>query len=45
MALMSAVFGIFTQFIYDHMTSITNLTSNITKAPKRSQKKKIYITP
>ena len=31
---MSAIFGMFTQFIYVHMTIIRNLTPNITKGLK-----------
>ena len=35
---MSAIFGMFTQFIYAHMTIYRNLTPNITKGQKRVKK-------
>ena len=35
---MSAISGIFTQFIYAHMTIYTNLTPNITKGQARVKK-------
>ena len=35
---MSPIFGLFTQFIYEHMTIYRNLTPNITKGQKRVKK-------
>ena len=35
---MSAIFGIFTQFINGHMKIYSNLTPNITKGQKKGQK-------
>ena len=35
---MSAIFGMFTQFIYEHMTVYGNLTPSITKVHKRVKK-------
>ena len=35
---MSTIFGIFTQFIYAHMSIYRNLTPNITKGQKRVKK-------
>ena len=35
---MSTIFGMFTQFIYAHMTIYRNLTPNITKGQKRVKK-------
>ena len=35
---MSAIFGMFTQFLYAHITIYRNLTSNITKGQKRVKK-------
>ena len=35
---MSTIFGMFTQFIYAHMTIYRNLTPNITKVQKRVKK-------
>ena len=35
---MSAIFGMFTQFIYAHMTIYRNLTPNITKGQKMVKK-------
>ena len=35
---MSAISSMFTEFIYEHMTSYKNLTSNITKGQKRVKK-------
>ena len=35
---MSAIFCMFTQFIYAHMTIYRNLTANITKGQKRVKK-------
>ena len=35
---MTAIFGIFTQFIYAYMTIYRNLTPNITKGQKRVKK-------
>ena len=35
---MSAIFGMFTQLIYVHMSIYRNLTPNITKRPKRVKK-------
>ena len=32
---MSAIFGMFTQFLHAHMTIYRNLTQNITKGQKR----------
>lgn len=34
MTLMNAIFGMLTYFIYEHMNSSINLTSNITKGQK-----------
>ena len=33
-----AIFGMFTQFIYEHMTIYRNMTPNITKGQKRAKK-------
>ena len=35
---MSTIFGMFTQFIYEHMTINRNLTPNITKGQRRVKK-------
>ena len=35
---MSVIFGMYTQFIYAHMTTQRNLTPNITKDKKRVKK-------
>jgi len=35
---MSVIFGMYTQFIYAHMTIYRNLTPNITKGQKRVKK-------
>ena len=35
---MSSIFGIFTQFIYAHMTIYSILISNITKGQKKGEK-------
>ena len=35
---MSTIFGMFIQFIYEHMTIYRNLTPNITKGQKRVKK-------
>ena len=37
---MSAIFGMFTQFLHAHMTIYRNLTPNITKSQKRVKKGK-----
>ena len=37
MQFMRAIFGMFTQFIYAHMTLYRKLTQNITKGQKRAQ--------
>ena len=37
---MSTIFGMFTQFIYKHMTIYRNLTLNITKGRKKDKKEK-----
>ena len=34
---MSTIFGMFTQYIYEHMTIYRNLTPNITKGQKKGQ--------
>ena len=35
---MNTIFGMFTQFIYEHMTIYRNMTPNITKGQKRVKK-------